>query len=595
MLDTSQQLDIVQFIKETFTNYEKLNSEHRITLWDIYQEYRNFKQPKKNPWSSSFKINYAHTVVNKTLPRLIAKNPRWLVTTQKDHLDDNDKFLLWPARQKNLEKITTMAEWVQAYLTYIWDNYDLREPVRLWAKNMLIYWNAYAKIKFKYEVSRTKTKGKIEEKVTWEYPTIDVISWTNMYVDPRYTIFEDMPWVIELTERVRLSDLQKKKDKYINLDKLEYFPSQDEYNKNTQGSKMRIYEITWIPIADITNWINKNELCLKTFYWKYTLDWENERIYKFTTVNDYILIEHEEITCIPIEDIKCFDDTETHFATWMVEPILSLQEENNFKKNSASEYINNALNRSWIWSPNSWINPRDLVSKPNNIIPTTVDALSAMNNLVELPHRQLTSDYFQEQNDIERQIQNATFTIDTSTQKSEQALTNTATWIRVKFFESNSVIDELRKHLEQWLERLAYKLLQATYENMEDNIIIKKLGQEWFWEINKELLRDSLSRYDIKVEANSSSFDDVESRREDAIAFFNVLMQWASTWVQVNFTEALKDVINTFEKRDPNKFIQESPQMPMWWGWLMQWPIPQMNSASELTEAVAKWGLTQWL
>jgi hypothetical protein len=37
----------------------------------------------------------------------------------------------------------------------------------------------------------------------------------------------------------------------------------------------------------------------------------------------------------------------------MVEPILSLQEEQNFKKNSASEYVNNALNRSWIWSPNS--------------------------------------------------------------------------------------------------------------------------------------------------------------------------------------------------------------------------------------------------
>jgi hypothetical protein len=44
-----------------------------------------------------------------------------------------------------------------------------------------------------------------------------------------------------------------------------------------------------------------------------------------------------------------------------------------------------------------------------------------------LQHRQLPSDYFQEQNDIERQIQNATFSIDTSSQKSEQALTNTAT------------------------------------------------------------------------------------------------------------------------------------------------------------------------
>jgi len=121
----------------------------------------------------------------------------------------------------------------------------------------------------------------------------------------------------------------------------------------------------------------------------------------------------------------------------------------NFKKNSASEYINNALNRSWIWSPNSGIDPRDLISKPNNIIVTTKDAITAQNNLVELQHRNLPTDYFQEQNDLERQIQSSTFTVDTSSQKSQQALTNTATGIRVKFFESNSVIDEIRKHFEE--------------------------------------------------------------------------------------------------------------------------------------------------
>jgi len=32
-------------------------------------------------------------------------------------------------------------------------------------------------------------------------------------------------------------------------------------------------------------------------------------------------------------------------------------------------------------------------------------------------------------------------------------------------------------------------------------------------------LRDAVTRYSIKIEANSSSFDDLESRREDVIAF----------------------------------------------------------------------------
>jgi len=50
-----------------------------------------------------------------------------------------------------------------------------------------------------------------------------------------------------------------------------------------------------------------------------------------------------------------------------------------------------------------------------------------MKNIEELPFRELPMDYFQEQNDIERQIQGATFTVDTSNPRNEQALTNTAT------------------------------------------------------------------------------------------------------------------------------------------------------------------------
>jgi len=600
MPNNTKESEIVKFVQETFANYEKLNSEHRETLWDIYEEYRNFKQKRKNAWSSSFKINYAHQIVNKVLPRLIAKNPRWLVSIKTDEFEPEDKFLEWNARQERLWKMDQMATWIQAYLSYIWDRYNLREPIRLWAKNMLIYWNAYAKIKFKYEMTKTKEAWKIDEKVIWEYPTIDPISWTNIYVDPRYTILEDMAWIIIIEDRVRYADLERKKDKYLNIDKIKDLPTQEEYSKDPNWAKSRIYGISWIPMDNIYNWINRSELCLKTFYWKYSLkDWD-ERLYRFTTVNDFILIENEEISCLPIEDIKCFDDTETHFATWIVEPILSLQEEQNFKKNSASEYVNNALNRSWIWSPNSWINPRDLISKPNNIIATTTDAITAQNNLIELQHRNLPTDYFQEQNDIERQIQNATFSIDTSSQKSEQALTNTATWIRVKFFESNAVIDEIRKHLEEGIERLAYKLLQATFENMEDNIVIKKIDNNWFWEINKELLRDALNRYDIKIEANSSAFDDVESRREDSIAFFNILMQGAQMWVPVDMIEAMKDVIHTFEKRDVEKFIKTPQQWQPWQWQPWQWqPLTQPQQlptdASSLTEAVAKWWLTTWM
>lgn len=594
----NQQLDLAVYIKETFDNYKELNQERRGELYEIYKEYRSFKQEKQADWSSTFKINKAHETVNKILPRIIAKNPRWLVNLRTDEFRDEDKLLTWEEKVERMKQLQEMSNGVQDYLTYIFDRYNLKEPVRLWAKNMLIYGKSSAKIKYKYETARIREDGgKIVENVVWEYPTIDAKSWTDIYTDPRYVLLEDAPAIIEVIDNVRIADLKRKKDTYFNIDQIEGLPSQSDFDEDEDGSKSRIYEITGIPTTKIDSWVDKNTLTMRTFYGLYALDDEDEKLYRVSTINDMIVIEFEEITCIPFEDIKAFDDTETSNAVWLVEPIMSLQNELNFKKNSASEYINQSLNRSFVWSPNSWVNPSDLISRPNNIIATTKDGRTAMENIIEMPHRELNSSYFQEQNDIERQIQAQTFTVDTTANKSNQALTNTATGARIKFFESNTVIDELRKHFEEGLERLAYKLLETTFENMEDNIVIKKLWDEWFWEVNKELLRDAFNRYSIKVEVNSSSFDDVESRREDAIGFFNTLSLWAQSWVPVDLTEWLKDVIHTFEKRDPDRFIKSDTQIQEEQQQAQQlpWEEQNLNPSAALTEEVAKGSVTTWV
>ena len=60
------------------------------------------------------------------------------------------------------------------------------------------------------------------------------------------------------------------------------------------------------------------------------------------------------------------------------------------------------------------------------------------------------------------------------------------------------------------------KILQWTFDNIDKDITLKRIDDGKFFRINKEAFRDALERYDIKIEANSSSFDDVESRRDDA-------------------------------------------------------------------------------
>lgn len=334
---------------------------------------------------------------------------------------------------------------------------------------------------------------------------------------------------------------------------------------------------------DITN------LTVKKYYGWFELDdeWDGseEKMYEFWTIDDSIVCYAQEIYQLPYQAIKCFEDTETFLATGFLEPILGLQDELNFKKNSASQYINQALNREWVWSPNSGVNPKHLNSRPWGIIPTTKDAQTALANLQELPFRQLPPNYFQEQNDFERQIQSMTFTIDTASPQGNQALTNTATGIKVKAFESNSVVNMIRKNYENWLVMLAYKFLQASFDNLEENVVIKKMWDDWFREINKEAMRDAVRRYEIRVEAGSTSFDTIEQRRSDAIAQRNISQQAAAAWVQVDLVEQYKRLMETFEWVDPEKLVKPPmPQIP-WieqpWQQTQGWgrPIPMPKEA----------------
>lgn len=132
-------------------------------------------------------------------------------------------------------------------------------------------------------------------------------------------------------------------------------------------------------------------------------------------VNNLVIVYAEEITHIPFEDARCSYDTESFLAVGLVEPMLGLQKEMNFQKTSAAKYINQAITRQFVRSPQSGVNPSTL---NDPIILASNGGAAAQENLYELPHRQLSSDYFGNLQDQERQIQAVTFSVDTANTKS---------------------------------------------------------------------------------------------------------------------------------------------------------------------------------
>lgn len=600
-----QQQKAVMMVSNTFEQYQELLQPYHNRMLAIYKELNTFTYPKKADWSTTFKVNKMHEVSNKILPRIVSRNPKWLVSFKPDLVNELENWA-------DIAKLDMQSRAVQDLLSTIFSKYNLSESTRLWAKGMVNYGTSFAKVATKYTISRKKLKvdeeetiidengveqvvkitEKIEENVADEYVTIEPVSWSDIYYDPRYVMFQDMPAVVQVLSGVRLADIQKNKE-YINVDKLEDIAKLD---KTSSQYKEDVQNIMWMTISKVPD-VDKNNLSIKTYYWLFELkDWD-ERLYEIVVANDLVCLCIKEITQIPFEQIRCFEDTETNLAVGFLEPIMGLQQELNYKKNAASEYINHALNRSWVWSPNSGINPKKLINKPNNIIPTNKSVIEAMNNLQELPHRSLEPSYFQEQNDFERQMQGLTFTIDTNNSQNQQWLTNTATGMRIKFYESNVVLDECRKHYEEWLERLGYKLLQQIAENMTKNITIKALDDDTFWDINKEAIVDALEKFEIKIEAGSSSYDTIENRRNDGIAKYNIWQQAMAAWVPVDLELLFKDVLGTFEGVNADKYIKkQAPQVPwMWGGGEMQMPEQVPTWPEQVTEAVAKWALTAGL
>ena len=134
-------------------------------------------------------------------------------------------------------------------------------------------------------------------------------------------------------------------------------------------------------------------------------------------------------------------------------------------------------------------------------------------------------------------------------------------------------------------------------------VTIKKANSSEFIKVNVEAIRNAVERYDITVEANSSSFDDLENRRADAIALKNILIEAKNSEVNIDMEEGFRKVFNTFENIDADKLIVKEENNwealeNMMWGMQPQGNIPAGKSPAKwanpqspewLTQAVAWW------
>jgi len=381
------------------------------------------------------------------------------------------------------------------------------------------------------------------------HPFLENVPPLEVLYDPRYSSTDESPGVIRIAKKVRLTELRAM-DGILNLDKIKLESKSD----NTEE-----YKITYVNDSNDTIEERANTLTVSKYQGYYTPEKGEEGLYEIWTVNDKVLIKLDPIAEKSIKSAACFEDPEQAFGIGYVEPMLQAEEEYNFKLNSANQSINQSLNRSWFWDPNSGIDPRALsrASAPGAIIPVTNGIDQARNGLEEIEYRPIPGEYFANQNEIKRDMQSLSFTVDTSAGNSSQGFTNTATGVRARMFESNIMYADTLKHIEEMLNKLAYNIIDKLAENATDDIIIGRLGKGRFKWAKPAVFEDSPLRYAINVEVGSSSFDSVENRREEALSLWTIAKDAKESGVNVDLDKVLEDVMLTYEKKDISEYIKK--------------------------------------
>jgi hypothetical protein len=269
-----QQQKAVMMVSNTFEQYQELLQPYHNRMLAIYKELNTFTYPKKADWSTTFKVNKMHEVSNKILPRIVSRNPKRLVSFKPDLVNELEDAA-------DISKLDMQSRAVQDLLSTIFSKYNLSESTRLWAKGMVNYGTSFAKVATKYTISRKKEAvdeeetiidddgneqvikitERVKEYVVDEYVTIDPVSWSDIYYDPRYVMFQDMPAVVQVLSGVRLADIKKNKE-YLNVDKLEDISKLDKTSSQYKEDVQNIMGMTISKVPDV----DKNNLCIKTYY-----------------------------------------------------------------------------------------------------------------------------------------------------------------------------------------------------------------------------------------------------------------------------------------------------------------------------------------
>lgn len=537
-------------VERDFDFYNSLLINYRQKWLNLFLSTYTFDVRDRNqPGQSTIFFPKAFEQVEKIAPRIYGNNPKFVLS-------------LNVARNPEIAEADMVAnrDSAQLGLNYFWKLGQCQKKGRNWVKQGLVTGIAWAKAVFERNTLITQSseesfdeEGNLvirettKEQVLNEFPTFEVPDILDMYFDPRIELESDMLSIIEVKDNVRYADLEANKDLYFNLDRVKALVGnpqiEGDQKKQTKFNLQGVVtqQQTDEKLLTVKNWYG---------YFSEKEDEGSNEWYLITTVNACEVIRYEKIDFNPWVKWNPIEVPSQGVGVGIVEPIEKLQKAYNLTRNQRAENISLILNRMWLMKQGAGIDPRKLISRAGNIIPTRdMDALSP----IVTPD--VTGSAFNEAQSINTEIQQTLGTIDTTQDAGSNGFTNLATGQKIRWNEYNVRFKAIKQNFEEALARLGEKMLLMVGKEAENDPVVQDPITQKFFALAKTAFNNVSDFYSVTVLPDSTSYDSIENKREEVLALWTLLTAAKAQGVNINAEKAFRNVLESFPGVNPDDLI----------------------------------------
>lgn len=130
----TERYDMVRHVKDTFDDYNMDLKNYHASRMEIYKEVNKTEEDSQNAWDTKFHVNKLAQTENKVTPKIMAKNPRFIVSYRTDVISEDDKSLPLEQKQEKMKGMEKLPEAIQDYLNRLYEKQEMRKKIKLFAK-----------------------------------------------------------------------------------------------------------------------------------------------------------------------------------------------------------------------------------------------------------------------------------------------------------------------------------------------------------------------------------------------------------------------------------------------------------------------------